>query len=274
MGKIVWLASYPKSGNTWLRVFLHNYINQPDQPYSINKLTDLSASECSAAFFQNHLPGPAAAYTTQNVQHARPKVHHDLTRLHPDLVFIKPHNATRAVHGIPLCTPALTAGAIHIIRDPRDIAISYAAYTGLTLDDTIAFMAQPGAANRGTAQQVFELLGTWSGHTESWASNKFLHLRYEDMLENPAQEFGRVIRYLGDDPEPARLARAIAFSDFATLSKQESTNGYQAASPSASRFFRQGRAGGWRGVLSETQRARIETDHATTMQQFKYLINP
>ncbi len=273
MGKIVWLASYPKSGNTWLRVFLHNYINQPDEPYSINKLTDLSASESNAAFFQKYISAPAAAFTTQDVQRARPHVHHDLTNLHPDLVFIKTHNANRAVHGIPLCTPSLTAGAIHIIRDPRDIAISYAAYTGLSLDDTIAFMAQPRAANRGSAQQVFELLGSWSSHAESWiATPKTLRLRYEDMLANPTHEFGRVISFLGDDPEPARLSAAIAFGAFKTVSQQEATDGYHAASPSsATPFFRQGTAGAWREVLSETQRNRIETDHAATMKTFKYL---
>ena len=55
MGKIVWLASYPKSGNTWVRAFLHNYIAQPATPASINALTDFSAVECAAAFF--HKPG-------------------------------------------------------------------------------------------------------------------------------------------------------------------------------------------------------------------------
>jgi hypothetical protein len=271
LGKIVWLASYPKSGNTWLRVFLHNYINQPDAPYSINKLTDLSASECNAAFFQPHLPGPPAAYTTQGVQRARPLVHHDLTKLHNDLVFIKTHNANRAVHGIPLCTAAFTAGAIHIIRDPRDVAVSYAAYTGLTLDETIAFMAQPGAANRGTAAQVFEFLGRWSAHAESWATApKTLLIRYEDMLDRPAHEFGRVIRFLGDDATPARLAQAIAFSDFATLAKQEATHGYHAGSPNTA-FFRQGRAGTWREVLTQAQRGKIESDHGAIMKTFRYL---
>ena len=49
--KIVWLASYPKSGNTWLRAFLHNYIAQPAAPQNINALTEFSAVECAAAFF-------------------------------------------------------------------------------------------------------------------------------------------------------------------------------------------------------------------------------
>jgi len=273
LGKILWLASYPKSGNTWLRVFLHNYINQPDAPYSINKLNDLSASECNAAFFRAHLAGPPAAYTTQEVQRVRPKVHHELMKLHDDLVFIKTHNANRAVHGIALCTPAVSAGAIYLIRDPRDVAISYAAYTGRGLDDIIGFMSQAGAANRGTDAQVFEFLGAWSSHVESWiATPGVLLLRYEDMLENPAREFARVIRYLGDEPEPERLGQAVAYSDFVALAKQEARHGYQAGSPTAAApFFREGRAGGWRDVLTGMQRDRIELDHAAMMKTFSYL---
>ncbi len=273
MGKIVWLASYPKSGNTWLRVFLHNYILQPDEPHNINKLTDLSASESNAAFFQKHLPGPPSTYATQDVQRVRPQVHRNLTKLYSDLVFIKTHNANRAVHGIPLCTPSVTAGAIIIIRDPRDVAVSHAAYTGLPLDETIAFMAQPGAANRGNDTQVFEFLGTWSSHVESWATApKTLLLRYEDMLENPSQEFARIVHYLGGNPEPPRLAKAIAFSNFATLSKQEAADGYQSGSPAtATPFFRQGRAGSWRDVLTGSQRTQIESHHGAVMQRFGYL---
>ncbi len=58
MGKIVWLASYPKSGNTWLRAFLHNYIKQPAEPQDINRLTEFSASEAAAAFFRKYEENP------------------------------------------------------------------------------------------------------------------------------------------------------------------------------------------------------------------------
>ncbi len=272
MGKLVWLASYPKSGNTWLRVFLHNYINQPEAPYSINRLTDLSVSECNAAFFAHFLSAPPA-FTTRDVQRVRPMVHRDLTKLHDDLVFVKTHNANLALHGIPLCTPSVSAGAIYILRDPRDVAVSFSAYTGRSLDETIAFMAQAGAANQGTPQQVFELLGSWSGHVESWASRpKTLLLRYEDILDAPEQKFGKVIGFLGDDPAPVRLAKAVAFSNFETLAQQEAAHGYHAGGPNAqSAFFRHGRAGQWREVLTDAQRLKIETDQAATMKRFGYL---
>ena len=153
MGKIVWLASYPKSGNTWVRVFLHNYITGAKAPHSINSLVDFSVAEPALAFFAPD----AAGLTTEQVQQRRPAVHEQLTRLHPDLVFVKTHNANLAMHGVPLCTPAHTAGAVYIVRDPRDVALSYAAYSGQSADAVITFMNTPGTASTDS-QQVFELL--------------------------------------------------------------------------------------------------------------------
>jgi Sulfotransferase domain len=267
MGKIVWLASYPKSGNTWVRAFLHNYITEAAAPTSINALTDFSATECAAAFF--HKPGEPL--TTEATQRLRPAVQQSLTKLHDDLVFIKTHNANLAVHNIPLCTPAHTAGTILIVRDPRDVALSYSAFTGKPLDDIIAFMANPRAANRATDRQVFEFLSSWSTHVESWASapRKIL-ARYEDLLADPEKYFARIIDFLGGPPEPERLRRAIEFSDFKTLSAQETQHGYVAGGP-AGLFFRAGKSGGWRDTLTRAQAARIEADHRDVMRKCGYI---
>jgi hypothetical protein len=274
MGKIVWLASYPKSGNTWLRAFLHNYITQPATPHSINRLHELSASECNAVFYRKYDPRPASQYSTRDVQRMRPAVQEDLTRLHDDLVFIKTHNARLNFHDVPLCTPAVTAGAIYIVRDPRDVAISYSAYTGLGIDAVIGLMGEKNAAIQSTDTQVFEFLSSWSNHVTSWMGQaKKILVRYEDLLAEPETAFGKVVRFLGDEhPSQERLRRAIEFSSFGALSTQEAADGYAANAPnSAAAFFRQGRAGQWREILSAAQIERIETDHAATMKRFAYI---
>lgn len=267
------MASYPKSGNTWMRVFLHNYITRAETPHGINALAAFSVPECGAVFFRKYDDRPARDYTTQEVQAMRPKVHRDFMGLHDDLVFVKTHNAALTMHGVPLCTPAVTAGAIVIVRDPRDVALSYSRYTGLSVDETIAFMAEPNAANRGTDVQVFELFSSWSRHVESWvATERRILLRYEDMLAAPEKNFGRVVKFLGGTAAPDRLRRAIQFSRFEALSAQERAEGFQAHAPGAATpFFRVGRAGQWREALSAAQVARIEADHGVIMRGFGYL---
>lgn len=270
MGKLVWLASYPKSGNTWVRAFLHNYIVNGRTPHSINQLADFSVSECATAFFDT----AGQIISPQEAQARRPQVHRHLTTLHEDLVFVKTHNANLDVYGTPLCSPALTAGAIYIVRDPRDVALSYAAFTGKSVDEIIAFMANEGAANASDGTQVFELLSSWSRHAVSWvAAPRRLLVRYEDLLADPERGFGRIIRFLSaadEPPEPARLRRAIEFSSFATLSDQEVQAGYREASTSGERFFRAGKAGQWRQGLSPAQVASISATHGDIMEKFGY----
>jgi hypothetical protein len=274
MGDLVWLASYPKSGSTWLRAFLHNYIREPAAPYDINSLMDLSIGDVGASLYRGHDPRPAEDYAVADVQRMRPLVHRDLTRLHPDLVFVKTHNAALAVEGVPLVTPEVTAGAIYIVRDPRDVAVSFAHHTGRSIDQMIAFMADPEASARGTANTVFERYASWSIHVRTWTRNpspRLLVIRYEDMLARPAEIFGGVIRFLGQDPPPDRLARAIAFSAFAELSGQERARGFaERPAEAVSSFFRAGRAGGWRDVLTPAQAGRIARDHPAMMRHFGY----
>jgi len=274
MGNIVWLASYPKSGTTWLRAFLHNFLRPSDRPYDINRLTDFAASECDAALYRHYDPRPASQYSAAEVQRLRPLVHRDLTQAFPDLVFVKTHNAVLLVEGMPLLTPQLTAGSIYIARDPRAVALSYSHHLGWTLDDTIAFMANDGAATGNDDRHVFERLGGWSTHVLSWTQqpNPRLHvMRYEDMLGNPAESFGRVIRFLGREPPPDRLDQAIRFSAFAELQEQERRAGFVERPAGAGTFFRSGTADAWRQALTPAQAGRIEHDHGPQMRRFGYL---
>ncbi len=200
MGKLIWLASYPKSGNTWLRAFLHNYLRNPAEPYQINRLLDLTATENDGAFYRPFDARPAGQYAIADVQRMRPLVHRALTQSFPDYVFVKTHNAAVAVDGVPLQTPDVTAAAIYVVRDPRDVAVSYSHHLGLPIDRVIALMADPAAAVGGDDAHVFEWLGSWSAHVESWGGRREptrLVLRYEDMHAIPERCFGTAIRFLG-----------------------------------------------------------------------------
>jgi hypothetical protein len=273
MGKLVWLASYPKSGNTWVRAFLHNYLRQPTAPHDINRLHEMTLGESDAVHFAVHDPRPASRYSIEEVQALRPRVHRDFMSAYPDLVFVKTHNASLVVHGVPLVTPEVTAGAIYVVRDPRDIAVSYARHLGRPVDEVISLMADPQAAIGGDDAHVYEGLGSWSIHVHFWTRrpNPRLHvMRFEDMIEEPERAFGDLVRFLGQEPPPARLATAIAFSSLEVLRAQEQGGGFVERPAGTSAFFGSGRPGVWRDALTAAQAARIESDHATEMARFKY----
>ncbi len=200
-------------------------------------------------------------------------MHRDLTRAFPDYVFVKTHNAFVREEGVPLITPEVTAAAIYLVRDPRDVALSYSRHLGRPLDEVIGFMANEGAMAGGTDAHVYERLGSWSGHVGSWTAvpnSRLLVLRYEDLHATPADSFGRVVRFLGGDPPADRLARAIEFSRFTTLQGQEQEKGFQERPAQSEAFFRAGRTGQWQAALTEAQAARIARDHAAQMARFGY----
>ncbi len=273
MGKLIWLASYPKSGNTWLRAFLHNYLRDATAPESINRLLDLTATENDAGHYRPFDPRPAGSYSVADVQRMRPLVHRRLMESFPDHVFVKTHNARIDIAGQPLITAAATAGAIYILRDPRDVAISYAGHLGLSIDTVIAMMSDERAATGGDDAQVFERLGSWSSHVVSWTrpnNQPLLVLRYEDLYEAPLHWFAQLTAFLGAKSDPARLEKAIRFSSFAELASQEADGGFLERPAAAARFFRQGRPGEWRRVLSAPQMLRLNRAHAAVMAAFGY----
>lgn len=275
MGQLFWIASYPKSGSTWARAFLHNYIRAAETPHDINDLTALTTGENAAARFAPHDPRPASQYSIAEVQRLRPLVHREMAAARPGITFVKTHNAQLVVAGVQTITKDVTAGCLYILRDPRDVAVSFSRHLGLSLDRTIAFMADPEAATGGTDHSVYVRLATWSAHVHFWTHRPHpsLHvMRYEDMLADPLGIFGGLVRFLGEAPEPARLARAVRFSDFAVLRAQEAAHGFvEQPVESTEAFFRVGEAGQWRAALSPAQAARIARDHGAIMQRFGYL---
>jgi Sulfotransferase domain len=274
MGKIIWLASYPKSGNTWLRAFLHNLLRNPQEGYDINKLDDFTLGESAYGWYRRFDERPLEAYTDAEVAALRPKVHRYLTTLFPDSIFAKTHCAVMEDHGFPTVTFEVTAGAIYVVRNPLDVAISYAHHLGASLDDTIGYMAKARAQVPASNNHVHELLGSWSEHVESWTAkpSKALHIvRYEDMLVKPQTAFSGIVRFLGLKVPRNRLESAIARSSFRVLQEQERRHGFKEKGEFADRFFREGKSGQWRKVITPAQVDRVVTAHSQQMERFGYL---
>ncbi len=273
MGGIIWLASYPKSGNTWMRAFLHNLLQNPPQPVPINELMRFTLGDTLVEWYEKVAGRPVAGLTDEELAALRPKVHALFTRASPDSVFVKTHMALESVCGVPLITMDYTAGAIYILRDPRDVALSAAAHFGTDVDGAIALMNNPVARTGFETINVPQYYGTWSQHVRSWTTQRherLLIVRYEDMLEKPFPTFAKVAHFLGLKPERERINKAVRFSSFREMQRQEARDGFIERSVSSKAFFRAGVAGQWREALSKDQIARLVDVHRDVMQEFDY----
>ena len=274
MGKILWLASYPRSGNTWLRAFLHNLFRNNAEPYDINRLRDMTLVDGEARWYRMFDSRPLTELTKEDVAALRPRVHAAMTAAHPDTVFVKTHNASVEDRGTPMITLEHTAGAIYVIRDPLDVAVSYSHHFGASLKDAVAAMNRPG--NQSIANQAsfaYELHGSWSEHVRSWSSapGRALHVvRYEDMTRDPLRTFNGIAGFLGLPATPSRTAGAVERSSFAVLQQQELRHGFQERSKKSERFFRAGEVGQGRRLLSDELIEELCAAHRETMARFGY----
>jgi len=273
MGRIIWLASYPKSGNTWMRAFLHNLLRNPNDSYDINRLGEFSFSDSTMHFYQAHLTKPRAEWTSRDVMEVRWKAQRDISRMSTDDVFVKTHNAHVEFDGSPMIHMDLTAGAIYMVRNPLDICISLADHYGCSIDDSIKILGDNSSGTPTGELLVLEVHKTWSVHVFSWTKEPgpWLHVvRYEDMLNKPMVAFSRVARFLGLNPPRDRIERAIRLSSFDSLRAQEDAKGFRERSYKAEKFFRVGKAGQWRTALSKAQISQVVDRHKEQMARFGY----
>ncbi len=292
MTRIVWLASYPKSGNTWCRMLVANL--HADHPVDINDLSGGGGTASARDRFDATMLFPSGLLTHDECDRLRPRLYEAIARgevadpgdvARPDdriddVRFIKTHDAwTRTHGGEPLLGGSTASHAILIVRDPRDVAVSLAYHNNQTIDHSIAFMARSDAAFCGRDDrqhnQLRQQLPGWSGWHRSWLDQRDLPLhvlRYEDILIDTGGRLAAALAFAGVETGTAAIDRAVRFAAFDELSAQEAAHGFREAPPKhrGGRFFRRGIAGAWRDELTREQATRIERDHADMMAHFGY----
>jgi len=276
MGNLLWIASYPKSGNTWMRAFIENYKRNSDQPLDINSLHETSKGEASAHRYQRYLkPGQQTTdLTTEEICSIRPLVQRDMALHANGTIFVKTHSYHGEFGGFPLHNASVTAGAIYVVRNPLDIVLSMSNYLGYSIDETIDYMAEDWTGTPNERQYVPQIVTSWSMHVESWTKDPHpscLVLRYEDMLNEPRKTFRKVESFLNFKKDPDRLMRAIRHSSFRQLKAQEQARGFVEKHEVSSSFFRQGTSNQWRQTLTDAQVQRVVERHRVQMERFKYL---
>jgi len=275
---IVWLASYPRSGNTWTRNFLHNLFRVLDgkeqAPQDINALGEYTLWDVAGQRFERLLGKSLNAALRTEIAAVRVKVQQQIADEADAAVFVKTHNALVLDRGHPTINMKATSGAIYIVRNPLDVVISFAHHFGVDLDVAIDKMSRRGLETDITQHAVYEVYGSWSENVISWTRKPhraIYVMRYEDMLERPLEIFRGLCHHLLLWPSDTQLARAIELSSFEEAKAQETQKGYRERPNQSKAFFRTGRAGQWRQQLSHEQICRIVTEHREQMARFGYV---
>jgi aryl sulfotransferase len=270
-----WLVSYPRSGNTWLRLLLDSLWHQ-GSAVDISSVR-LRTPVASRREFDEYMGIESGILLDQEIEAARPAFHRILARnFDGPLILRKVHERCWITQqGERVFPPELSRGAVYLARDPRDVAVSCADFFGLAIDETIRRMGDHDTVLANSRSHGFmqlpQPLGSWSQHVTSWLDNSKMPvhiIRYEDLLEDTAGELRKVATFL-ELPAEAAVATARVVT-FHSLQAQEEQRGFAEQLQSGRRFFRQGRSGAWRETLSVAQVDRLRRDHEPAMNRLCY----
>jgi aryl sulfotransferase len=302
--RTVWLASYPKSGNTWMRaivtaltadvrLFGFNRLSSGAQPYVVDAATRRYGIDprwlcrTEIARLRAELIRDtdrrcwAADHESDDVDSRQSTGAGDGLEDASDIAMLpqlrKTHECYRfeASGSEPFPADA-TRAAILIVRDPRDVVCSYAPFFGVDLDQAVEALGRRvgGEVASPATLRTAQPWGTWSAHGRSWLDPQVpfpVHLvRYEDLRADTVATLLPVFNSIGLECDRAMLTAAVEHTAFERLQAAEAGQRFRESSRRAPSFFRQGRSGGWRTELSPEQVAALEADHGEMMERFGY----
>lgn len=248
---LIWLVSYPKSGNTWIRAFLSAYFSGE---VDVNKLYGTPIASARMMLDRN-LNTKTAELAENQVESLRPQAYVNLAARfdrqgRPGIV--KVHDRFKMTQaGQPLFPLAVTKATILIVRNPLDVTVSMAHHLGVSLEKSADWICneqfQLLSEGEGQKSQVRQLIGSWQAHTRSWIDRKAyrVHLvKYENMHSAPVQTFSGILSAMGFQVDAVKVAAAVHSCRMPALQAQELKRAFREKSPKATApFFRHGVTG-------------------------------
>ena len=285
---IIWLASYPKSGNTWLRFFIISLLLKENNEVSLKHLQGIKQFPTNYHYKNFNISKSNLGNLNEISKHwinAQKAINSD-----NKIRFFKTHNALLKIDNNIFTNEENTLGTIHIVRDPRNVLTSvnnHFHHNSLEESKEFIFDKRKGIFNKSKIEQnnIFTLpqvIGSWQTHYNSWKLIKknYLLVKYEDLIEKPKLEFKRITSYL----EPLLklkftdkdVARAVELSSFDRLKKIEEKEGFVESAKNIETgkketFFNLGPNNDWKKNLDKNITKEINEKFAIEMGELGYL---
>jgi len=228
---ISWIASYPKSGNTFIRSFLASYLFSDTGKFDFDLLYNILQFP-SLKFSKTDLFSKKDA--------AQNWIYNQNFFFNNKDTFLKTHNTLIEFEGYKFTSPKQTKGAIYIVRDPRNVVLSMSHHYSLTYEESFEKMINNEASllekTFNNDHSNFTFLGSWSNHYKSWRDNnefKVLFLKYEDFEENAEKEFKKMLSFIYELKNEKfiindkKFSNALKSTNFTNLKNKENIYGFE-----------------------------------------------
>ena len=276
---IIWIASYPKSGNTYIRSLLSAYYFSKDGNFNFDLLKNIKQFP-NTEFFDSNINSLDDA--SNNWLYAQKKI-----KEQNKIKFLKTHSCLGAYKGKPFTTVDYSLGGIYVVRDPRNVISSVMNHFSLNADEAYNFMTD---IHRGTRSNIendysaYSYLSTWANHYKSWANSKNFRkiiIKYEELETNKYETFRDIIVFTNtllnnsDGVNKIKLEKAIETTNFNVLKNKEKNEGFDEALYSEDKkekkvFFNMGFNNRWKKILRDDIRKKLEDIFKNEMEDIGY----
>ncbi|NDA22450.1 MAG: sulfotransferase [Proteobacteria bacterium] len=279
---IIWLASYPKSGNTLLRSILGTYFYSDDGDFKFKHLYKISQFPAVEHFTNLGIDTSKDDEIFKNFIEAQKKINKE----NPRIKFFKTHSSLCKLNGCNFTDEQNTLGVIYIVRDPRNVVTSFAHHYNMSIDDATTALIDERRFFIRTDLMHRSFLSSWKFNFNSWKKwderNKYLLIRYEDLVNRKKTILIRIFKFLKtlgaikNDLNMTKLNRTIKSTEFQKMKKMEKTETFHESviddkTGKKKDFFNLGPKNNWRQILDHKNREKIENSFADEMKELGYL---
>jgi len=271
---ILWIASYPKSGNTWVRALISTYLYSDNAEFSfdlLNKIPKFIQDKYIAPLVDLKELKKDPLKITEFWKSAQLRINLD-----NKIKFFKTHNGCVSYKDRWFTDENNTKGYIYIVRDPRAVACSLAAHLRISVDKAVDDLLNENNIGYNGPNNLAETPGSWKINYLSWKKKKKfdgLIIKYEDLIDNAEKEFTKILFFLKNfikiEIDKKKISKSIKSCQFSNLRKMEVSFGFEEAIKN--RFFRTGLKDSWKNDLSSDLRKKIEKNFKNEMLELGYL---
>ena len=283
---IIWIASYPKSGNTWIRSLLSTYFFSKDGKFNFELLKNIDQFTSKNIKLNSDKGLDFQSRISKNWIEAQKIINQD-KKIH----LFKTHNALCAINGNKFTNQLNTVAAIYIVRDPRNLITSLAHHYEFNLNETYNFLTNKRkiifpknfVSQNQKDPDDFNFLGDWGNHYHSWKNINFCPIqiiRYEDILTDVNKTFTLLLKFLLKfmqfTIDKKKIDNVIKSTSFEKLSQMESKQGFyeSVTSPQSKnkiKFFNLGKKNNWKKLLDVKMIKKIDSKFEKEMKELQYL---